>query len=206
MKLNIEGNFVINLIYYFCSIILCIFFLFIGNIKFDTEFIIIFFLPFCFMFIKQKDVEKKEQIDKFDFIRYFAGLYIDFFILLGISLIALFTFLFFKWYGAIILFFNLLIDAFVAKNVFFTRFGLRKFKYAYGKSIGTVLKNSVCVFVVLANSFLTGFFSEERIESPYNLLIMCPFYLACILVVGKSLYKRKFLLTDFFKIKRYKFC
>ena len=150
-----RDNIFMNLFYYFSSIVLCAYFFFIGNIIIDKTFVIILVLPFIFMFLIKKeheDIKKKGSIDKFDFASYLAGLFIDFFIVLGISLIALLTFAFLKWYSVMIMFFALLIDAFVAKNVFFTRFGLVKFNYTYKKSIGIVLKNSICIFVFLSRS------------------------------------------------------
>ena len=104
-----------------------------------------------------------------------------------------------------ILFLNLLIDAFVAKNIFFTRFGLRKFKYFYKESVGTVLKNSICVFAFLATLFLTGFLSKDRLKTQSIwLIIMYAFYFLCFLISVISLYKKKFVLTDLFKIQRYR--
>lgn len=207
MKLGkIEGDFFIKLVYYLCSIVLCIFLLLVGNIKFDKIFVVIFFLPIGFMFIKNTDIKKKNLIDKFDFINYLTGILIDFFIILGISFVVVLVFAFFKWYRSIIIFFNLLIDAFIAKNVFFTRLGLLKFKYKYEKSIGIVLKNSICVFIFLINLFLLDFFSKKNLENIFIwLIILCSFYLVCFFVLIASLCKRKFLLTDFFKIQRYKF-
>ena len=205
MKQEMEDKFFIKLIYYFCSTALCVFLFLLGNIRFDRMFVIIFFLPFSFMFIKRKDIKKNEQIDRFDFASYFAGLFIDFFMSLGISLIVVLIFAFFEWYGAIIIFFNLLIDAFVAKNIFFTRFGLQKYKYAYKKSVGIVLKNSICILFYLISLYLTSFISDvDFLQSPKLLIIAIPFYLAAFVICVISLYKRKFILTDLFKIQRYK--
>lgn len=204
MKIN--GNRVlISLVYYFCSIALCAFLFLIGKYKFDNTFVIVLFLPVVFMFFKQKDIENKEQIDKFDFASYIAGLFIDFFITVGIIFITLLLLAVLKWYRAMILFLNLLIDAFVAKNIFFTRFGLRKFKYFYKESVGTVLKNSICVFAFLATLFLTGFLSKDRLKTQSIwLIIMYAFYFLCFLISVISLYKKKFVLTDLFKIQRYR--
>lgn len=204
MKIN--GNrALISLVYYFCSIALCAFLFLIGKYKFDNTFVIVLFLPVVFMFFKQKDIENKEQIDKFDFASYIAGLFIDFFITLGIIFIALLLLAVLKWYRAMILFLNLLIDAFIAKNIFFTRFGLRKFKYFYKESVGTVLKNSICVFAFLATLFLTGFLSKDRLKTQSIwLIIMYAFYFLCFLISVISLYKKKFVLTDLFKIQRYR--
>ena len=219
MKLLIDNNnFFIKLVYYFCAIALCAFLFLIGKYKFDNTFIIVLFLPVVFMFFKQKEIENstncgkvyevienKEQVEKFDFASYIAGLFIDFFITVGIIFITLLLLAVLKWYRAMILFLNLLIDAFVAKNIFFTRFGLRKFKYFYKESVGTVLKNSICVFAFLATLFLTGFLSKDRLKTQSIwLIIMYAFYFLCFLISVISLYKKKFVLTDLFKIQRYR--
>lgn len=207
MKLNIDNkDFAIKLIYYFCSILVCAFFIYLGKFEFDYSFLVILILPFVFMFIKPKNL-KITELDRFDFINYFAGCFIDVFLTIGVTLIVVVIFVFLEWYNGIIIFFNLLIEAFIAKNVFFTRFGLKKYKYAYKKSAGTVLKNSICILFYLIHLYLMGFMSDiDFLQSPKLLIIAIPFYLASFLICVISLYKRKFILTDFFHVQRYSLC